>query len=687
MSRSLLLTAALALLASCARADDDPLVDFIRTAAAESNTGLEIEFVASALPAGVAGRTEAVRERIRRAAGAAGSAVRVVETDVDLGRGLEPALERRLVEAGVRILTRRRSLGGEVYQWPYLAHLAVRTEHGAGSIELAGSVDADLVRLLGRAALGWRPRIGVVVAGLDAAAVRAGLQRMAGPGIDWIDVDPANPDVAWLDAVAVCASGPLSPEALAFAGERLAGRGSVALFLEGASGLEADLAGRGLVLPSSIVLVPGEGAPSLVVGSDGRLEERREARTARFDGLSGCGPVRVQGTTLRVVDSVPLPHGATFDPSLEPEPAWSLAVLVEAGGSVLVARDADFLVEETGSILAPLVARFVWDARRLTEALPRKRFLSAPIAPREVERLRVADLAIVARGADWVIDDPVRPLLADAPRVERLLASLAEPRRGEPVPDPGAAPVRIERRGRDAILAIDLVAADPATAWADRRPFDFEADRPRTIRLAHAALGRIGSTWHVGRFEPDDDGALRFIPADEADPRRVEALLRALGQAADQVGIVPSDPTVDAPVAIAFESGRVAFLRIAGDVVQVPRGDLAVAYRLGEDAGRLLGADVESLRLQRGPRFVYLHQVVFPTAEEAASFLAQVRAGADFDRLAARTAKDPFTVDLGRIGRGDLLPEIERAAFALEVGAVSEPVATKFGWHVLERTE
>jgi len=73
-------------------------------------------------------------------------------------------------------------------------------------------------------------------------------------------------------------------------------------------------------------------------------------------------------------------------------------------------------------------------------------------------------------------------------------------------------------------------------------------------------------------------------------------------------------------------------------------------------------------------------------AKEAA---ARVRGGADFAALAKELSDDTASAarggDLGYFGRGQLDPEFEAAAFALKEGAVSGPVRTVYGYHVLKR--
>ncbi|OSM05262.1 putative PpiC-type peptidyl-prolyl cis-trans isomerase [Magnetofaba australis IT-1] len=60
--------------------------------------------------------------------------------------------------------------------------------------------------------------------------------------------------------------------------------------------------------------------------------------------------------------------------------------------------------------------------------------------------------------------------------------------------------------------------------------------------------------------------------------------------------------------------------------------------------------------------------------------------GANFAQMAKEVSEGPSGAnggDLGFFGKGEMTPPFEQAAFALEVGQVSEPVRTEFGWHLI----
>jgi peptidyl-prolyl cis-trans isomerase SurA len=74
-----------------------------------------------------------------------------------------------------------------------------------------------------------------------------------------------------------------------------------------------------------------------------------------------------------------------------------------------------------------------------------------------------------------------------------------------------------------------------------------------------------------------------------------------------------------------------------------------------------------------------------------AGYRDQVRAKtADFGELAKKYSEDGSAANggnLGWMGPGDLVPEFEQAMNRLQIGEVSNPVKTEFGWHLIQVLE
>lgn len=78
------------------------------------------------------------------------------------------------------------------------------------------------------------------------------------------------------------------------------------------------------------------------------------------------------------------------------------------------------------------------------------------------------------------------------------------------------------------------------------------------------------------------------------------------------------------------------------------------------------------------------------TEEEAKQLREEILAGKDFADVAAAVSKCPSGAqggDLGFFSRGMMVPEFDEASFTLEVGELSQPVQTQFGWHLLIVTD
>ncbi len=73
---------------------------------------------------------------------------------------------------------------------------------------------------------------------------------------------------------------------------------------------------------------------------------------------------------------------------------------------------------------------------------------------------------------------------------------------------------------------------------------------------------------------------------------------------------------------------------------------------------------------------------------QALKIMARITKGEKFGKLARETSLCPSAKkegNLGSFGRGQMVKEFENTAFNLQIGEVSQPVKTKFGYHIIKR--
>ncbi len=103
------------------------------------------------------------------------------------------------------------------------------------------------------------------------------------------------------------------------------------------------------------------------------------------------------------------------------------------------------------------------------------------------------------------------------------------------------------------------------------------------------------------------------------------------------------------------------------------------------------------------PEGVRVRHILIPVSDDAtksqkASALKKIKEaqkklkkGDDFGEVAKEYSKDPASSkrggDLGFFVRGEMVPEFEKASFALNVGQTSDIVKTKFGYHIIKCEE
>ena len=103
-------------------------------------------------------------------------------------------------------------------------------------------------------------------------------------------------------------------------------------------------------------------------------------------------------------------------------------------------------------------------------------------------------------------------------------------------------------------------------------------------------------------------------------------------------------------------------------------------------------AEVQAFYTQNPQRFQAVEErkvrhILVKTDAEAKDVLLKIKAGGDFATLAKQSSQDSTAAnggDLGWVSKGQMVPEFEQAAFALNKDGLSDVVKTQFGFHLIK---
>ena len=155
-----------------------------------------------------------------------------------------------------------------------------------------------------------------------------------------------------------------------------------------------------------------------------------------------------------------------------------------------------------------------------------------------------------------------------------------------------------------------------------------------------------------------------------------------LDQLVQQEALSQSDDATETKrVTIALENERRALL--ASEAVA------AAASQDLSDAAIQEAYDAKYANAEMGKEFDASH-ILVETEEEAQAVVAELEGGADFAAVAKEKSTGPSGPNggsLGWFGAGMMVAPFQEAVEGMEVGTISAPVQTQFGWHVIKVEE
>ena len=251
-------------------------------------------------------------------------------------------------------------------------------------------------------------------------------------------------------------------------------------------------------------------------------------------------------------------------------------------------------------------------------------------------------------------------------------------------------------------------------------PAAFCSNGPAVARVNGEEISQLRLERYFAEYLEDQGRAVASIRNPKAYQQLRKSALDALidkellWQEALKRGVVISDATVQSQVDQTRQAfgGADVFARRLEDAgfdeasyAEYTRRELAAQQvfadltKLGEPDEKQVRAFFEEHRAEMSrPEEVQVRHILIkvPQGAEASTVEAArlrleamrttINKGADFASVARSGSEDASASeggDLGYFPRGRMLPEFDKAAFALAPGEVSEPVRTALGWHLI----
>ncbi len=150
-----------------------------------------------------------------------------------------------------------------------------------------------------------------------------------------------------------------------------------------------------------------------------------------------------------------------------------------------------------------------------------------------------------------------------------------------------------------------------------------------------------------------------------------------------------ADPTQAPTPATTFEEYQASYQGVLDALaveIEFTEADLRRLFEglvLREKLREVITADLDPREEQ-----VWARHILVEDEEAAKQLLERLESGEAWADLAAELSTDESNKDqggdLGWFSRGRMVSDFEDMAFELDVGAISEPVETDFGWHVIQ---
>jgi peptidyl-prolyl cis-trans isomerase C len=228
-----------------------------------------------------------------------------------------------------------------------------------------------------------------------------------------------------------------------------------------------------------------------------------------------------------------------------------------------------------------------------------------------------------------------------------------------------------------ALAALVMLSAAPTLAQQSAAPAAPETAAPADPKAVVATVGSDAITEADISYAAEDLGQeLQNIPPDQRRAFLVTVLIdmKVMAGAARDAGMQNSDDYQQRLKYLEDRALRRAYFAEKISTTVTPEA-LQKAY---DDYVKSFVPQDE----------VRASHILVATEDDAKAIKAELDKGASFEQLAKEKSMDPSGAqnggDLGYFSRGMMVKPFEDAAFTLQVGQISDPVQSQFGWHIIK---
>jgi peptidyl-prolyl cis-trans isomerase C len=227
------------------------------------------------------------------------------------------------------------------------------------------------------------------------------------------------------------------------------------------------------------------------------------------------------------------------------------------------------------------------------------------------------------------------------------------------------------------VLKISLIGAFLATA-----PLAVSAQMPKALTAEDSVIAIINGEAITERdlkmLLPQPGGGLESVPAPELKQLMQQLVTRRLLAAEATKNKLDQTTSFAAHMRAARNSAlaQASVEQFLNKESNISEADMHKVYKENEAA--FTREEISA------------SHILLKSKTEADAVLKELKAGGDFAKLAASKSIGPSASrggNLGSFSRGQMVPEFEKAAFALKVGELGGPVKTQFGYHVIKVTD